>query len=142
MAGSISFRPSRDYTLLYWKDNARGVVAGLTRYANKGHIARAVLEATAFQTRDVLEAMGKDSNIRLDALRADGGMVEDELLMQFQSDILNLPVVRPVTRDATTALGSAYAAGLARQVFQGSRRLAFKLGGRSHLEPCHGRFEA
>jgi glycerol kinase len=102
----------------YWKDNARGVVAGLTRYANKGHIARAVLEATAFQTRDVLEAMEKDSNIRLDALRTDGGMVEDDLLMQFQSDILNLPVVRPVTRDATTALGSAYAAGLAVKYFK------------------------
>ena len=97
----------------YWKDNARGVIAGLTRYANKAHLARAVLEATAFQTRDVLEAMGKDSKIRLEALRADGGMVEDDLLMQFQADILNLPVVRPVTRDATTALGSAYAAGLA-----------------------------
>jgi glycerol kinase len=97
----------------YWKDNARGVIAGLTRYANKAHIARAVLEATAFQTRDVVEAMEKDSNIRLDVLRTDGGMVEDDLLMQFQSDILNLPVIRPVTRDATTALGSAYAAGLA-----------------------------
>jgi glycerol kinase len=102
----------------YWKVNARGVVAGLTRYANKGHIARAVLESTAFQTRDVLEAMEKDSNIRLDTLRTDGGMVEDELLMQFQSDILNLPVVRPVTRDATTALGSAYAAGLAVKYFR------------------------
>ncbi|MGA8271119.1 MAG: glycerol kinase GlpK [Candidatus Sulfotelmatobacter sp.] len=102
----------------YWKDNARGVIAGLTRYANKGHIARAVLEATAFQTRDVLEAMEKDSNIKLDTLRTDGGMVEDELLMQFQSDILNLPVVRPVTRDATTALGSAYAAGLAVKYFK------------------------
>jgi glycerol kinase len=97
----------------YWKDNARGVITGLTRYANKGHIARAVLEATAFQTRDVVEAMEKDSNIKLDVLRTDGGMVEDDLLMQFQSDILNLPVIRPVTRDATTALGSAYAAGLA-----------------------------
>ena len=97
----------------YWKSNARGIIAGLTRYATKGHLARAVLEATAFQTRDVLEAMNKDSNIRLDALRADGGMVEDNLLMQFQADILNLPVVRPVTRDATTALGAAYAAGLA-----------------------------
>jgi glycerol kinase len=97
----------------YWKDSARGVIAGLTRYANKGHLARAVLEATAFQTRDVLEAMEKDSNIKLDVLRTDGGMVENDLLMQFQSDILNLPVVRPVTRDATTALGSAYAAGLA-----------------------------
>ena len=97
----------------YWKDNARGVIAGLTRYANKGHLGRAVLEATAYQTRDVVEAMEKDSNIKLEVLRADGGMVEDELLMQFQADILNLPVVRPVTRDATTALGSAYAAGLA-----------------------------
>jgi glycerol kinase len=97
----------------YWKDNARGVITGLTRYANKGHIARAVLEATAFQTRDVVEAMEKDSHIKLDVLRTDGGMVEDDLLMQFQSDILNLPVIRPVTRDATTALGSAYAAGLA-----------------------------
>ena len=97
----------------YWKSNARGIIAGLTRYATKGHLARAVLEATAFQTRDVLEAMNKDSNIKLDALRADGGMVEDNLLMQFQADILNLPVVRPVTRDATTALGAAYAAGLA-----------------------------
>jgi len=97
----------------YWKDNARGVIAGLTRYANKGHLARAVLEATAFQTRDVVEAMQKDTNLKLEVLRTDGGMVEDELLMQFQADILNLSVVRPVTRDATTALGSAYAAGLA-----------------------------
>jgi glycerol kinase len=97
----------------YWKDSARGVIVGLTRYANKGHIARAALEATAFQTRDVLEAMEKDSGIDLDVLRTDGGMVADELLMQFQSDILNRPVVRPVTRDATTALGAAYAAGLA-----------------------------
>ena len=97
----------------YWKDNARGLIAGLTRYANKGHIARAVLESTAFQTRDVLEAMEKDSGIKLDVLRTDGGMVSDDLLMQFQSDILDRPVVRPVTKDATTALGAAYAAGLA-----------------------------
>jgi len=97
----------------YWKDSARGVITGLTRYANKGHIARAVLEATAFQTRDVLEAMEKDSGITLDVLRADGGMVADDLLMQFQADILDRPVVRPVTKDATTALGAAYAAGLA-----------------------------
>jgi len=97
----------------YWKDSARGVITGLTRYANKGHIARAVLESTAFQTRDVLEAMEKDSGINLDVLRADGGMVSDELLMQFQADILDRPVVRPVTKDATTALGAAYAAGLA-----------------------------
>ena len=97
----------------YWKDNARGVITGLTRYANKGHIARAVLEATAFQTRDVLEAMENDSGIKLDVLRADGGMVDNELLMQFQADILDKPVVRPMTKDATTALGAAYAAGLA-----------------------------
>ncbi len=97
----------------YWKDSARGVITGLTRYANKGHLARAVLEATAFQTRDVLEAMEKDSGIKLDVLRTDGGMVTDELLMQFQADILDRPVVRPLTKDATTALGAAYAAGLA-----------------------------
>ena len=96
----------------YWKGNARGVIAGLTRYATKGHLARAVLEATAFQTREVVEAMKKDSGIELDALRADGGMIENELLMQFQSDILNKPVVRPVIKE-TTALGAAYAAGLA-----------------------------
>ena len=97
----------------YWKDSARGVITGLTRYANKGHIARAALEATAFQTRDVLEAMEKDSGISLDVLRTDGGMVNDDLLMQFQADILDRPVVRPVAKDATTALGAAYAAGLA-----------------------------
>ncbi len=102
----------------YWKDSARGVIAGLTRYANKGHIARAVLEATAFQTRDVLEAMEQDSGIKLDVLRTDGGMVNDDLLMQFQADILDRPVVRPLTKDATTALGSAYAAGLAVGYFQ------------------------
>jgi glycerol kinase len=96
----------------YWKDSARGVIAGLTRYANKGHLARAVLEATAFQTREVLDAMELDSGIHLAALRADGGMVANELLMQFQADILDRPVVRPVTRE-TTALGAAYAAGLA-----------------------------
>ena len=96
----------------YWKDNARGVIAGLTRYANKGHLARAVLEATAFQTREVLEAMEKDSGIALDTLRTDGGMVENNLLMQFQANILNRPVVRPLMKE-TTALGAAYAAGLA-----------------------------
>jgi glycerol kinase len=96
----------------YWRDNARGVIAGLTRYANRGHLARAVLEATAFQTREVLEAMEKDSGIALDSLRTDGGMVENNLLMQFQADILNRPVVRPAMKE-TTALGAAYAAGLA-----------------------------
>ncbi|MGB6942129.1 MAG: glycerol kinase GlpK [Bryobacteraceae bacterium] len=96
----------------YWKTNARGVIAGLTRQTNKGHLARAVLEATAFQTREVVEAMEKDSGIALDVLRTDGGMVEDDLLMQFQADILNRPVVRPMVKE-TTALGAAYAAGLA-----------------------------
>jgi len=96
----------------YWLSDARGVIAGLTRYANKGHLARAVLEATAYQTREVLEAMEKDSEIHLFSLRADGGMVENDLLMQFQADILNIPVLRPVIKE-TTALGVAYAAGLA-----------------------------
>jgi glycerol kinase len=96
----------------YWKENARGVMAGLTRYANKGHIARAVLEAVAFQTRDVVEAMEQDSGIPLSVLRADGGMVENPLLLQFQADILDRPVVCPAVKE-TTALGAAYAAGLA-----------------------------
>ena len=101
----------------YWKDNARGVIAGLTRYTNKGHLARAVLEATAFQTREVVEAMEKDSGIALETLRTDGGMVSNDLLMQFQSDILDRPVVRPAVQE-TTALGAAYAAGLAVGFFQ------------------------
>jgi glycerol kinase len=102
----------------YWKTSARGVITGLTRYANKGHLARAALEATAFQTREVVEAMQLDAKIQLEVLRADGGMVDNDLLMQFQADILNLPVVRPVTRAATTALGSVYAAGLAVGYFE------------------------
>jgi glycerol kinase len=102
----------------YWKENARGVIAGLTRYANKGHLARAVLEATAFQTREVVEAMEKDAHISLASVRVDGGMVANELLMQFQADILNREVVRPVIQE-TTALGAAYAAGLAVNFFSG-----------------------
>lgn len=96
----------------HWKDHARGVIAGLTRYANKGHIARAALEATAYQTRDVLAAMEQDSGIRLSELRVDGGMVVNDLLMQFQADILDTAVARPKVIE-TTALGAAYAAGLA-----------------------------
>ena len=96
----------------YWKDSARGVIVGLTRYVNRGHLARAALEATAFQTREVVEAMEKDSGVSLATLRVDGGMVANQLLMQFQSDILNRLVVKPVTHE-TTALGAAYAAGLA-----------------------------
>jgi glycerol kinase len=96
----------------YWRSDARGVIAGLTRYVNKGHIARATLEATAWQTREVLDAMNADSGVALTALKVDGGMVYNELLMQFQSDVLNVPVIRPQVAE-TTALGAAYAAGLA-----------------------------
>jgi glycerol kinase len=106
----------------YWKEDARGVIAGLTRYANRGHLARAVLEATAFQTRGVVEAMEKDSGIALKSLRVDGGMVGNELLMQFQADILRREVVRPVIQE-TTALGAAYAAGLAVGFFSGLEEL-------------------
>ncbi|ACI52085.1 glycerol kinase [Gluconacetobacter diazotrophicus PA1 5] len=96
----------------YWKENARGVIAGLTRYVTRAHFARAALESTAYQVRDVVEAMESDSGIRLTSLKTDGGMVANELLMQFQADILNVPVVRPKVVE-TTALGAAYAAGLA-----------------------------
>jgi glycerol kinase len=109
----------------YWKDSARGVIAGLTRYANKGHIARAVLEATAYQTRDVVEAMEKDAQIELKRVRVDGGMVVNEMLMQFQADILDREVVRPVVEE-TTALGAAYAAGLAVGFYSGIDELRTK----------------
>jgi glycerol kinase len=109
----------------YWKDSARGVIAGLTRYANKGHLARAVLEATAYQTRDVVEAMEKDAGIELKSVRVDGGMVGNELLLQFQADILNREVVRPVVQE-TTALGAAYAAGLAVGFYGGVEELRGK----------------
>ena len=95
----------------YWKPDARGLIIGLTRYANKGHIARAALEATAFQTRELLDAMLKDSGVQLNSIKVDGGMVNNGLLMQFQADILNVPVIRPNITE-TTALGAAYAAGL------------------------------
>jgi len=106
----------------YWKETARGVIAGLTRYANKGHLARAVLEATAFQSREVVEAMEKDSHISLESLRVDGGMVGNDLLMQFQADILDREVVRPAIPE-TTALGAGYAAGLAVKFFSGLEEL-------------------
>jgi glycerol kinase len=101
-----------------WRPDARGVISGLTRFANKGHIARAALEATAFQTREVIDAMRADSDVELTTLKVDGGMVVNELLMQFQSDILGVPVVRPVVNE-TTALGAAYAAGLAVDYWSG-----------------------
>ena len=96
----------------YWRSDARGVMVGLTQFITDGHIARSVLEATAYQTREVLDAMNTDSDVRLTVLKVDGGMVKNELLMQFQADILNVPVVRPQITE-TTALGAAYAAGLA-----------------------------
>ena len=96
----------------YWKANARGVVAGLTRFVNNGHIARAALESTAFQSREVADAMNADSGVDLESLKVDGGMVVNETLMQFQADILGVPVIRPKVAE-TTSLGAAYAAGLA-----------------------------
>ncbi len=96
----------------HWRPDARGAIVGLTRFVNRGHLARAALEATAFQTREVVEAMNADSGVALTSLKVDGGMVANELLMQFQADILDVPVVRPVVAE-TTALGAAYAAGLA-----------------------------
>jgi glycerol kinase len=96
----------------YWRPDARGAIVGLTRFVNRGHLARAALEATAFQTREVVEAMNADSGVALTSLKVDGGMVVNELLMQFQADVLGVPVVRPVVAE-TTALGAAYAAGLA-----------------------------
>jgi glycerol kinase len=96
----------------YWRSDARGVIVGMTRFVNKGHFARAALEATAYQTREVLDAMEKDSGVKLTALKVDGGMVFNQLLMQFQADLLDVPVVRPKVAE-TTALGAAYAAGLA-----------------------------
>ena len=111
--GDVYFVPA--FSGLYaphWDASARGVIAGLTRFASKGHLARAVLEATAFQVREVLDAMTADSGVAIKQLRSDGGMVVNELLMQFQSDLLGVPVVRPKVIE-TTALGAAYAAGLA-----------------------------
>ena len=106
----------------YWRSDARGVIVGLTRFVNKGHIARAVLEASAYQTRDIVEAMNKDSGVELTKLKVDGGMVGNELLMQFQSDILDVSVIRPQVSE-TTALGAAYAAGLAVGFWSGTEEL-------------------
>ncbi|MCS7179063.1 MAG: glycerol kinase GlpK [Anaerolineae bacterium] len=112
-SGGIYFVPAFSGLFApYWRLDARGVIVGLTRYITKAHICRAALEATAYQTREVLDAMEKDSGVRLTALKVDGGMVFNELLMQFQADILGVPVIRPVVAE-TTSLGAAYAAGLA-----------------------------
>jgi glycerol kinase len=121
----------------YWKESARGVIVGLTRYANKGHLARAVLEAVAFQTREVVEAMEQDSGIRLEELRVDGGMVCNDLLMQFQADILDRPVVLPTTKE-TTSLGAAYAAGLAVGFFSSTDALCGHWSAEKTWKPALG----
>ncbi|MCC6461052.1 MAG: glycerol kinase GlpK [Saprospiraceae bacterium] len=119
----------------YWKSQARGIMAGLTRYATKAHIARAALEATAFQTKEVLDAMERDSGIQLSSLRVDGGMVVNELLMQFQSDILGVSVIRPKMIE-TTALGAAYAAGLAVGFWTGQEDIKRNWGMDKKWEPA------
>jgi len=129
--GDVYFVPA--FSGLYaprWRSDARGVIAGLTRFSNKGHIARAALEAAAYQTREVLAAMAADSGAALEELRVDGGMAANELLMQFQADILGVPVVRPRGLE-TTALGAAYAAGLAVGFWRGAEEIA------AHWRPGH-----
>ncbi|HKD79954.1 MAG TPA: glycerol kinase GlpK [Candidatus Angelobacter sp.] len=122
----------------YWKENARGVIAGLTRFADKRHMARAVLEAVAFQTREVVEAMQQDSDIALGVLRVDGGMVRNNLLMQFQADILDKPVVLPSIQE-TTCLGAAYAAGLAVGFFSSKEELCAHWSAEKTWQPAMDR---
>ena len=134
--GDVYFVPA--FSGLYaphWKESARGVIAGLTRFANRSHIARAALEATAYQTRDVLQAMERDSGISIQELRVDGGMVANELLMQFQADILNVPVLRPKIAE-TTALGAAYAAGLAVGYWSGAEEIKRNWAVDKHWTPA------
>jgi len=121
----------------YWRSDARGVIAGLTRYVKKGHIARAALEATAYQTREVLDAMNADSGVDLTALKVDGGMVYNDLLMQFQADVLGVPVVRPKVAE-TTALGAAYAAGYAVGFWQSTDEMRQNWGVDHTWEPTPG----
>lgn len=111
----------------YWRSDARGAIVGMTRFVNKGHFVRAALEATAYQTREVLDAMEKDSGVQLKTLKVDGGMVHNNLLMQFQADILGVPVVRPKVSE-TTALGAAYAAGLATGFWSGEDEMRSNWG--------------
>ena len=118
----------------YWRNDARGVIAGLTRYVNRGHIARASLEATAYQTREVLDAMNADSGVDLKALKVDGGMVYNNLLMQFQSDVLAVPVIRPKVSE-TTALGAAYAAGYATGFWSSTDEMRSNWGEDRRWEP-------
>ncbi len=121
----------------HWRSEARGVIAGLTRFVQSGHIARAVLEATAFQSREVVEAMNQDSGVPLEALKVDGGMVVNETLMQFQADQLGVPVIRPKITE-TTALGAAYAAGLATGVWPGTDDLREQWAEDRRWEPSMG----
>jgi glycerol kinase len=119
----------------YWRSDARGVIVGLTRYANKGHFARAALEATAYQTREILDAMREETGHALNALKVDGGMVGNETLMRFQADILGVPVIRPTVAE-TTALGAAYAAGLAVGFWKDTDELRTLWGKDKEWRPC------
>ncbi len=134
-SGGIYFVPAFSGLFApYWRSDARGVIVGLTRFTNKGHLARAALEATGFQTRDVLDVMVEESGASLQSLKVDGGMVVNELLMQFQADILNVPVVRPKISE-TTALGAAYAAGLAVGFWDGLKDLRVQWQADQRWEP-------
>jgi glycerol kinase len=122
-SGGIYFVPAFSGLFApYWRPDARGVIAGLTRYVTKGHLARAALEAVSYQTRDIVEAMNRDAGVELTKLKVDGGMVFNDLLMQYQADVLNVPVIRPTVAE-TTALGAAYAAGLAAGFWPGLEAL-------------------
>lgn len=135
-AGGIYFVPAFSGLFApYWRSDARGMIIGLTHYINKGHLARAVLEATAFQTREVLDAMEQDAGIALTELKVDGGMVTNELLLQFQADILEVPVIRPTVNE-TTALGAAYAAGLAVGYWDSQEDLRANWGEDRRWEPA------
>jgi glycerol kinase len=134
--GDVYFVPA--FSGLYaprWRADARGVIAGLTRFSNKGHIARAALEAAAYQTREVLAAMVADSGVAIGALKVDGGMAANDLLMQFQADILDVPVVRPRHLE-TTALGAAYAAGLGVGFFKNVEEIAAHWRAARRFEPA------
>jgi glycerol kinase len=121
----------------YWRNDARGAIVGMTRYVNRGHFARAALEATAYQTREVLDAMNKDSGVPLKALKVDGGMVYNDTLMQFQADVLDVPVVRPKVAE-TTALGAAYAAGYAVGFWKSTDEMRDNWGVDKTWEPTEG----
>ena len=134
-AGSIYFVPAFSGLFApYWDMDARGLIIGLTRYVTRAHIVRATLEATCYQTRDVLEAMRADSGIELTALKVDGGATVNDFLMQLQADVLGVPVVRPVVHE-TTALGAAYAAGLATGLWSGLDELQANWGVDRIFEP-------